>query len=169
MKALVVYDSVFGNTQKIAEAIAASLGARAETSLLRPSEADLSRFAGLDLLVVGSPTRGFRPTEAMADLLKSLPAKLLKGVRVAAFDTRFNADEMDSGVARFVVRTGGFAAKRIADRLKRAGGLAAAPPEGFFVKDTEGPLKPGELERAASWAGSLLPIPDPSKPEEGAS
>jgi flavodoxin len=159
VKALVVYDSVFGNTQKIAEAIAASLGAGAETTVARPAQVDLSHLAGLDLLVVGSPTRGFRPTEAMAALLKALPARLLQGVRVAAFDTRFNADEMEPGVARFVVKRGGYAAKRIAAQLKKAGGTPTAPPEGFFVEDTEGPLSPGEVERAAQWAAGLLPQP----------
>jgi hypothetical protein len=57
---------------------------------------------------------------------------------------------------RFLVKTGGYAAKRIADRLKRAGGNLIAPPEGFYVEDTQGPLKAGELERAAAWARSLL-------------
>jgi hypothetical protein len=55
-----------------------------------------------------------------------------------------------------LVRTGGFAAERIAAQLKKAGGNLIVSPEGFFVEDTEGPLKPGELERAAEWARSIL-------------
>jgi hypothetical protein len=57
-----------------------------------------------------------------------------------------------------VVKTGGYAAKRIANQLKRAGGSLIAPPEGFYVEDTEGPLKDGELERAANWAEGLLTV-----------
>jgi hypothetical protein len=57
---------------------------------------------------------------------------------------------------RLLVKTGGYAASRIADRLKKAGGNLIVPPEGFYVEDTEGPLKAGELERAASWATSLM-------------
>jgi hypothetical protein len=59
-------------------------------------------------------------------------------------------------VTRFVVKTGGYAAKRIADQLKKAGGNLIVPSEGFYVEDTEGPLKAGELERAAAWAKDLL-------------
>jgi flavodoxin len=120
------------------------------------SKADPERMAQTDLLVVGSPTRGFRPTEAMAALLKAIPPRAIQGVRVAAFDTRFKADELDSAGLRFLVKTGGYAAKRIASRLEKAGGILTARPEGFYVEDTEGPLKPGELERARTWATGLL-------------
>ncbi len=159
MKALVIYDSVFGNTEKIAQAIAEALRRQAEVELVRPQVAPLDHLADLDLLVVGSPTRGFRPTEAVAGLLKGIRAHALDGVRVAAFDTRFKADELDSSGLRFLVKTGGYAAKRIADRLKRAGGNLLLPPEGFYVEDTEGPLKAGELERAADWATRLAAVP----------
>jgi flavodoxin len=156
MKTLVIYDSVFGNTEKIARAIAESLGSRASVEMLQAGEADPEQLAGVDLLVVGSPTRGFRPTEAVTELLKRLRPKSLEGVEVAAFDTRFKADELDSAGMRFLVKTGGYAAKRIADRLKKAGGNLIAPPDGFYVEDTQGPLKAGELERAAAWARSML-------------
>jgi flavodoxin len=156
MKALVIYDSVFGNTEQIARVIAASLATKSSVEIHRAGEETQQQLAGYDLLVVGSPTRGFRPTEAVTALLKRLRPKELQGVQVAAFDTRFNADEIDSSGLRFIVKTGGYAAKRIADRLKKAGGSLAAPPEGFYVKDTEGPLKDGEIERAARWAAGLF-------------
>src|SRR3972149_7904466 len=117
MKAVVIYDSVFGNTQKVAEAIASSLSARAQVDLLRPSDQALQRLAGADLLVVGSATPGFRPTEAMSNLLKGISSVGLKGARVAAFDTRFKADELKSATTRFVVKTGG-----------GGGGRGAHPP-----------------------------------------
>jgi flavodoxin len=157
VKALVIYDSVFGNTEQVARAIAGALAPRASVTLLRASAAAPEQLAGLDLLVVGSPTRGFRPTEDMTGLLKSIPSKLLRGIPVAAFDTRFKADELKSRSVRFIVKTGGYAAKRIADRLQKAGGALVVPPEGFYVEDTEGPMKPGELERASNWARTLLP------------
>ena len=50
-------------------------------------------------------------------------------------------------------KTGGYAAPSIAKRLEKAGGRLAVPPEGFAVVGTEGPMKQGELERAAEWAG----------------
>lgn len=156
MKTLVIYDSVFGNTEKIARVIAESLGSRSSVEILQAGKITPEQLTGLDLLVVGSPTRGFRPTEAITDLLNRIRSKALSGVKVAAFDTRFKADELDSAGLRFVVKTGGYAAKRIADRLKKAGGDLIEPPEGFYVEDTEGPLKAGELERAAQWAISIL-------------
>ena len=159
MKALVIYDSVFGNTEKVAQAIANSIGARMTVDLLRANEVTTERLAGLDLLVVASPTRGFRPTETVAELLKGIRSKSLEGVKATAFDTRFKADELDSAGLKFVVTTGGYAAKRIAAQLKRAGADLFVPPEGFYVEDTEGPLKPGELERGAAWATSILGTP----------
>jgi hypothetical protein len=53
------------------------------------------------------------------------------------------------------MKMGGYAAPRIARALEKKGGNLAAPPEGFFVEDKEGPLKAGELERAAGWAKEL--------------
>ncbi|MCL4560692.1 MAG: flavodoxin family protein [Chloroflexi bacterium] len=155
MKTLVIYDSVFGNTEKIAQAIAESLGSRGSVEILKVGQVAPEQLAGYDLVVVGSPTRGFRPTEAVAGLLKRVRSMTLKGMRVAAFDTRLKADELDKAWFRFLVKTGGYAAKRIADQLKKAGGNLIVPPEGFYVEDTEGPLKAGELERAASWAASI--------------
>jgi flavodoxin len=156
MKALVIYDSVFGNTEKVARAIAESLGSQTTVEILQAKEVIPEQLSRLDLCVVGSPTRGFRPTETVTGVLKQIRSNSLHGVKVAAFDTRFKADELDSAGLRFIVKTGGYAARRIADRLKRAGGNLIAPPEGFYVEDVEGPLKDGELERAAEWAFSLL-------------
>lgn len=134
-KTLVIYDSVFGNTEKIARAIAAGLGSAASVETLQVGEV--------------------RP-EQLAELLKRIPPKALKGIGVAAFDTRLKADELDSAGVRFIVTAGGYAAKRIAERLKKAGGNLIVPPEGFYVEDTEGPLKAGELERATRWAAGLM-------------
>jgi flavodoxin len=70
MKTLIVYDSVFGNTQKIAQAIAGALDC---LDVLQVVNANLNQLSGLDLLIVGSPTRGFRPTPAITAFLKSIP------------------------------------------------------------------------------------------------
>ena len=88
MKVLVIYDSVFGNTEKVARAIAEGLGEEGDRRDETPGRGDGDGMAGYDLLVVGSPTRGFRPTEGLVALLNQLPAGALKGRRAAAFDTR---------------------------------------------------------------------------------
>jgi flavodoxin I len=160
MKFMIVYDSFFGNTEQIARAIGDSLGPAEEVGVFKVGNAPGGELSKLDLLVVGSPTRGFRPTPAVADFLKNLPANALQGVRAAAFDTRISPDDIKSGVLRFMVKLGGFAAKPIADGLVKKGATLLMPGEGFFVEDQQGPLKPGELERAATWAKSLIAVPD---------
>lgn len=152
MRTRVVYDSVFGNTEKIAQAIAEGMGSTA----LAVSGLMSDTLQGLDILVVGSPTRGFRPTPAVAKFLRQLAINQLAGIAVAAFDTRAALESIDSGFVRFIVHRGGYAAPTIARLLQKAGGMLLAPPEGFFVTDTEGPLKDGELERAAIWGSQLI-------------
>ena len=80
----------------------------------------------------------------------------LSGVKVAAFDTRISITDMGPAILRFLAGLFGYAAKPIADRLKRKGGELAVPPEGFIVLGAEGPLKEGELERAADWARQVM-------------
>lgn len=154
MKALVVYDSVFGNTERIAQAIGDALGRAEDVETLSVGHVRPEKLTGLKLLIVGSPTRGFRPTPALNNLLKSVPKNGLKGVKVAAFDTRLTVEAIESSVfiLRILVNIFGYAAKPIADRLRKKGGELIVPPEGFFVQGTEGPLREGELERAADWA-----------------
>lgn len=158
MKALTIYDSFFGNTEQIAQAIGNALGSQEDIEILRVGDVKPEQLTGLTLLVVGSPTRGFRPTPAISNLLKRIPRNGLSGVKVAAFDTRFSMDEIESSVfiLRILVNTFGYAAKPISDRLKKKGGELIIPPEGFFVKGTEGPLRKGELERAADWAKQIM-------------
>ena len=152
MKTMVIYDSVFGNTEKIAQTIAMALG----TQAISVSQVDGAQLRGLDLLVVGSPTRGFRPTEGIRKLINSMPKKHLAGVRIAAFDTRIVLETIDSKAMRFFVDKGGYAANTIAKTLEKKGGQLAAPQEGFFVTGEQGPLKEGELERATAWARTLV-------------
>jgi flavodoxin len=156
MKALVIYDSVFGNTEQIARAIGRGLGLREDAEVLRVADVNVEQLAGLTLLVVGSPTRAFRPTPAIKRFLQSIPSHGLEGVKVAAFDTRIPLSDIPSSALRFLVGFFGYAAKPIANRLKRKGGEPAVAPEGFAVKGTEGPLKEGELERAENWAKRIV-------------
>ena len=157
MKAMVVYDSVFGNTEKIAQAIGHALGAPEDVEIAQVGNIKPEQLAGLTLLIVGSPTRKFSPTAAITSFLRSIPKNGLKGVRVAAFDTRFTVSAIEKvRILAFFVKIFGYAAKPIADRLEKKGAGLAVPPEGFYVSDTEGPLLEGELERAADWAKQIM-------------
>jgi len=157
MKAMVIYDSGFGNTEKIARAIGKALEEKLEVQTLRVTEVPPQPITGVSLLFVGSPTQRFRPTPGTSQFLEDLPSDSLNGVKVAAFDTRFTENEIAKvKILKFFVGIFGYAAKPIADRLKRKGGELAVPPEGFYVSDMEGPLLEGELERAADWARQIV-------------
>ncbi len=157
MKAMVVYDSGFGNTEKIARAIGGSLSLQADIETIHVSKVEPDQLTGIAMLIVGSPTQKFRPTGAITNFLKGIPQYSLQGVKVAAFDTRFPLSVIEKTRALlFFVRIFGYAAKPIADRLQSKGGKLVIAPEGFFVEDVEGPLINGELERAAEWAKRII-------------
>jgi flavodoxin len=156
MKILIIYDSVFGNTERIARSIAEAIGSEKRAEILRPDEVKLEHFAGLNLFIVGSPTRAFRPTAAVKKFLKGIPPNGLRDVGVAAFDTRISADDITSSFGRFFVRTFGYAAGPVMKELRKKGGVPVVPPEGFLVEGTEGPLKSGEPERAADWGRNII-------------
>lgn len=147
MKTLVVYDSAYGNTEKIARAIGEAI--TGEVRVLHVGEVSSPELETFELLIVGSPTQGGRPTKAIQDFIKKAPVTVFEGTNVAAFDTR-----IPSRLARIF----GYAAGRIARSLKSKGGNLVVPPEGFFVEGTEGPLKEGEVERAAGWAKEIVKI-----------
>lgn len=155
MNALVVYESAFGNTEKVARKVGDALGASKEAQVVSVSDYSADMLAGVDLLVVASPTRGFRPIENITAFLKNIPDGALQGKKVAAFDTRIDLQNLKSKVFRFIVSKGGYADKAIAKMLQKKGGQLIEPTAGFLVQDTEGPLVEGELERAAEWAKQI--------------
>jgi flavodoxin I len=153
VKTLVIYDSTYGNTEKIARSMGGAI--TGDVKVLRASEAHLSDLKSINTLIAGSPTHAFRATEPIRTFIGSIPGGALNGINVAAFDTRFAASDVGTGL-RLLMKVGVYAAPRIAKALKKKGGNLAVLPEGFFVKDTEGPLKEGELERAANWAKAIV-------------
>jgi flavodoxin len=155
MKVLIIYDSIFGNTEQIAQAIGNAFGSQLDVEILRVGDVKPEQMMGVKLLIVGSPTRGFRPTPAIKSLLKKIPVNGLKAVKVTVFDTRISVSDIESRIGRFFMNRFGYAAHPIADWLTTKGGELILAPEGF-VKDTEGPLKDGELERAEEWARKIM-------------
>ncbi len=155
MKSLVIYDSFFGNTEKIAKAIGSAVGNPKDVTVCRVSDANLDQLKGLELLIAGSPTRAFRPTPAIKTFINSIPGKSLKGIRVTAFDTRIAMSEKVPAILRFMAKLFGYADKPIMGGLIKKGGEQIMPSEGFFVVGSEGPLAEGELERAAEWAKKI--------------
>jgi hypothetical protein len=158
MKAVVVYESLWGNTAAIARAIAEGIGP--DACALSTSDATGDAVSGADLLVAGAPVLAFRlPTDTMRESTRSDPkapppdlsspsmrswlATLPIGHgRSAAFETRFRWSP-------------GGATGAIAKALEGAGYAAVAGPGRFIVSGKYGPLRDGEVERARAWGAEL--------------
>lgn len=143
MNTLVVYDLQYGNTKRIAQVIADTLRTSGQAQAIRVDPDRSFKFQGVDLLILGCPTQGFRPTLAMQSFLGTVSYQSLSGLAVACFDTRFRGRFWKSS-----------AAPRMDRQLRTMGVKPLAPPESFFVKamKKEGPLEALEVERAATWA-----------------
>jgi flavodoxin len=156
MNVLIVYDSVFGNTGKIAQAVGNAISSQGRhVDVVHVKNVRQETIREADLLILGSPTRGFRPTPAITKFLKHCSSDSRNSVNVAAFDTRIALHTIKSAAFRFIVKTGGYAAPAIARRLKKQGARVLVPPEGFLVTGEQGPLQAGELERAVEWATQI--------------
>lgn len=159
MEILIVYDSLYGNTEQIALAIKDALSSQGNVTALRVGDVKPDQFRGLKLLIIGSPTQRFRPIPAITNLINGISNDRITGVKIAAFDTRLTWDEISkTPVLAFFVKLLGnvYAAGHIANGLKKKGGELIVPPEGFFVEGMEGPLVKGELERAARWVKQIV-------------
>jgi flavodoxin len=149
MKSLVIYDSYFGNTEKVAKIIAEELNTKA----VNVKEFQQELLENIDLLIVGSPTRIFTSSPNIKNFLNHLPN--IDGVKVAAFDARMRIDEKTPGILRFLSNIFGYAAEPMLKKLEKKGGKKVLESEGFYVKDTEGPLEEGEEERIKNWISGL--------------
>ena len=146
MRSLVTYESEYGNTEKVARAIAEALGQHGEARVTPVRSVTALEAGGLDVLAVGAPTQRHGLPATVKELLERIPQGELAGVRALAFDTRYPR-------ARWIT---GSAAKEIGRRLRRMVCKLLAEPESFFVEGAEGPLEPGEEDRARAWAASAL-------------
>lgn len=144
MKTLVIYDSLYGNTKLIAQAIADAIPD--EVEMAHVNEVPAFERGAYDLLIIGGPTHGGGPSDPMKSMLEKLETASLSDVSVATFDTR---------ITWWWLRPFGYAAPKIAWRLEKKGGKLVAEGEGFFVTGGKGPLQEGELERAAAWAKGI--------------
>lgn len=152
MNTLIVYDSVFGNTQAIAEAIAARQH-KGAVRLISVDQFSAAELPGIALMIVGCPTHRHGVPEAVRDMLDGMSKGTLRGVAVAAFDTRYRKPRWLTGSA----------AQKVARKLRTFGGKQVVSPVSFFVEGREGPLAEGEVERAKRWAESILGQLEPRK------
>jgi hypothetical protein len=161
-QALVVYESMFGNTHEVAEAVADGLRAELEVRTLDVSDAPTTIGDEIDLLVVGGPTHAFSmsrpstrrsaseqgadPAAAGHDGIREWIAQLSarKGLPTAAFDTKVVKPHLPGSAARSAGR-----------KLKHRGLQRVADPKTFYVTGTQGDLVDGELDRARQWGTQL--------------
>ncbi|MDD2274474.1 MAG: flavodoxin family protein [Candidatus Pacebacteria bacterium] len=143
MKNLVIYDSCFGNTEKIAEAIAKSISAKA----IKINDIKDANLNEVELIILGCPTHGGRPTEAIQKFINDIT---LKNIKFAVFDTRMSKDDINIAL-KLLIKLIGYASPKMAKTLKSKGYELITSPEGFLVKGKEGPLSDGEIERAKNW------------------
>lgn len=160
MKALVVYESLWGNTAAVASAVAEGLGPEARA--LSTAAATAAEMEGVDLLVAGAPVLGFKlPTEKMRDGIRKNPGKAPAPPDLSHPSLRSWLEALPAGHghgAAFDTQVKGpfgKAAPEIARLLEKAGYEPAADPAGFIVTGRYGPLKDGELERARAWGVEL--------------
>jgi len=148
MNALVLYDSKFGNTERIAETIALAFQEAVPTRLAAIEDVpDLAEaIADIDVLVIGGPTQMHGVSAGLRHLVESLGDESLKGIRTAAFDTRLHGMKVVTGSA----------AVRLGRLLRRRGAWLVVPPASFIVEAREGPLQQGEVDHANAWAAEVL-------------
>lgn len=163
MRALVVYESMFGNTRQVAEAVAGGLRSGMEVDVAEVGSAPPTLSDDVHLLVVGAPTHAFgmswpRTRQSAAEQANGqrVPTgpglrEWLRSVEVpagtmsAAFDTKANRPRLPGSAARGARR-----------RLARLG-CPVLGTANFYVEGVRGPLVAGEEERAGQWASELLP------------
>ena len=136
-KALVVYDSVYGNTEKIAQALAKGLGdSSVKVDTLRAELVKFDELTTYDLLVVGGPVHAWSATKPIKTFLERLKTvKGLSGKKAFAFDTKLSRSSLAGSV-------GG----KIEGSLKGLGLTIVKPHETAVVKGSEGPLEEGAEE-----------------------
>jgi hypothetical protein len=162
MRALVIYESTFGNTRAIAEAINEGLSPRMAVEVIGVNAAPTTLPEGVGLIVVGGPTHAFgmsraRTREDAARRSSGPPHTGTTGLRdwidtLTPPTDRVAAATFDTRIDR---RVPGSAARATAKRLRRLGYEVVTSPESFWVDDVAGPLVDGEVERARVWGEHL--------------
>lgn len=155
MRIAIIFDSFFGNTKMIAETMAQTIADDHDVYVCHYDDLNLDRLEQIDLIVVGSPTRAFRHTKKIAELIYNIiPVKKIPNI--AIFDTRIALEDIDNKMLAFMAKKFGYANDTMAKLLaKRSLNLIAHPGE-FHVMDSEGPLKDGEIERASQWIKAVV-------------
>ena len=158
MKAIVVYESLWGNTAAIARAIAEGIGPDAKA--LSTAEATPNVLAGADLIVAGAPLFAFRlPTDDIRETIRKKASSFAEPPDLSHPALRAWLETVPAGQGRsaaFETRmwfSPGGATGAILRGLEKAGFSRLARGKRFRVAGMTGPLKTGESDRARDWRG----------------
>lgn len=164
MRAVVVYESMFGNTKQIAGAIAKGVSTAMEVDVVDVGDAPTTIGSDIDLVVAGGPTHAFglsRPGTRKSAADQGADISVTEKVGIREWLTSLPPARAGQLAAAFDTHTGrprwlpGSAARGAAARLRSIGYRLVAPPRSFFVTGTTGPLIGGELDRAYQWGEQL--------------
>lgn len=163
MKALIVYESMFGDTEQVARAVADGLSTRMAVELVAASQAPAPLDELVDLVVVGGPTHAFSmPRQnTREDAVRQGAEGVDTATGIREWIDHLHRGPHSEKVATFDTRIGkvrhlpGSAAKSAAKGMRRQGYATVLKPESFWVEDVAGPLVEGELERARAWGEEL--------------
>jgi len=143
-KAIVIYDSKFGNTEKIAKALSEGMKKEGlDVDCVKIDNVDLDKLAEYETLVIGAPTHALGISKPMKEFLKKLESVNLQGKKAFAFDTRLKS------------RFAGSAAKGIEKQLKKLQMTIIKPYASAIVKGAQGPLEE-EAEKKFNQIGSEI-------------
>jgi flavodoxin len=143
LRGMIAYDSNYGNTKRVARALARGLEEGMEVDCIRIDEVDPKRLPEYDFIAVGGPTHMIRPSKPMKEFLGGLRDVDLEGVRGLSFDTR-NESRMNG---RGWLLLENSAARVIEGALRRLGAEIVRPRLSALVEGREGPLYEGVEER----------------------
>lgn len=151
MKAIVVYESFFGNTSLIADAIAEELGCMK----IKAHSFRTEMINDYDCIVIGAPTRKFTVSKEIKECLTQISNH---GSKVVVFDTRMEFTDSEPKLLRFLVKRFGYATDTMEKILKKHKIETCISSTGFYVDGREGPLREGEIERAKAWISKIWDV-----------
>lgn len=155
MKVIIIYDTVFNNTKKVAESMASELETNNEVVLTQVNNASKHNLNEFDMIILGSPTRAFNPTKPISSYINSIKVEDITGKSVLLFDTRISAHDVNSKVFNVFEKRFGYATDTMTKKLTKKD-ADILDTKGFFVSGNEGPMNDGEFEKAQEWVSSFV-------------
>lgn len=155
MNILIIYDSLYGNTEKIAQYIAEKLKAKHNVTIEKVKDDSINKIKEAELIIIGSPTHGFNASQNTLNFIKQLNNEILKDKKIAVFDTRTIPTDVPK-FFRFMIQKAGYASPKLEKFFKTMGCNIIAESIGINVHGKEGPIVEGEMNKIDNWITKLV-------------